>query len=159
MGLGLARKGALLSLFYLTHTKASTPRSILQDDVTWRKQSCKKSCHSALAATSYKKDMQLRDTKEKERNAHTPVFAHDATYTSFMLKLPHHFLRGCTNTHYQENSHTHVLAQQCAAHHWIPSASSASISHHKLTSVFIGSFWHIPYVALKLSKEERFFFP
>lgn len=106
MGLGLARKGALLSLFYLTHTKASTPRSILQDDVTWRKQSCKKSCHSALAATSYKKDMQLRDTKEKERNAHTPVFAHDATYTSFMLKLPHHFLRGCTNTHYQENTVT-----------------------------------------------------
>lgn len=117
-----------------------------------------KSCYSALAATSHKKDKQLRDTKEKERNAHSPVFAHDATYTSFMLKQPHHFLRGCTNTHHQENSHTHMLAQQCVAHHWIPSACSASISHHKLTSVFIRSFWHISYVPLKLSKEERFFF-
>lgn len=99
----LLKEGAMLSLCKLPHSKASTSWFVLQDDVTWRNLSCKKSSHSAVAAASHKQDMQQRSTKEKVRNAHTPVFPMIPLTVPLCCSNPVVFCTGAI-AHNQENT-------------------------------------------------------
>lgn len=99
----LLKEGAMLSLCKLPHSKASTSWFVLQDDVTWRNLSCKKSSHSAVAAASHKQDMQQRSAKEKVRNAHTPVFPMIPLTVPLCCSNPVVFCTGAI-AHNQENT-------------------------------------------------------